>query len=253
MQDIKITILGSGTMVPTKYRNPAGFLLEVENQKILLDCGHGIVRRLVDKGYDIQDIDLVFISHFHTDHFGDAFNLIHSRWVDDTYKVQTNKGLQVWGPKGIKNRFSLWRKIYWVEPKEKYPVYFKEGIGKLHLGKISIMSFEVKHVPWFQSIGAIIKYQSKKVVYTGDIGSKHNFGNLVKTVKGADLLITEASYYKPTPNHYTIEQVKNLKKAANVGKVLVVHIRPQHENEVKKALEKERGFLIKQDNSVIVV
>ena len=73
MSVFKITILGAGTMVPTKDRNPAGFLVEVGGEKILMDCGFGTIRRMNDLGYKLEDLDLVFVSHFHTDHFADAF------------------------------------------------------------------------------------------------------------------------------------------------------------------------------------
>ncbi len=92
----------------TKERNPSGFIIEADNKKILLDAGHGIIRRMVDFGFNYQDIDLVFFSHFHTDHFNDAFSLVHSRWVDDIYAGKTNKPLLFLGPQGIEKKvFSL--------------------------------------------------------------------------------------------------------------------------------------------------
>ena len=253
MASFKITILGSGTMVPTKRRNPAGFLVEADGKKILLDCGFGTIRRLADLGCALEDLDLVFISHFHTDHFGDAFPLIHSRWVNDIYKSKHNKPLLFLGPGSLAKRFKLWRKIFWVEPKENYPVYFKEGTVKIKTGKLTIRTFAVKHVPWFKSVGIIFSYKGKKIVYTGDIGSKHNFEELVKTVKGADLLITEAACEKPTPNHYTIAQVKELKSKSKVKKVLIVHVRPQHEKSIKAFCRREKGFVFQEDKSTVVI
>jgi ribonuclease BN (tRNA processing enzyme) len=241
-KQIKLTILGSGTMPPTKERNPSGFLVEIDKKYFLLDAGHGTMRRLTDYGYNIQDIDLLFISHFHTDHFGDAFNLIHSRWVDDNYNRRLHKSLVVMGPEGIEKRFKLWREIFWVEPNEYYPVKFLEGPRKKKIGDISLEIFPVSHVRWFQSVGIIIKYKKKKIVYTGDIGSDHDFNKLIKVCRNADLLITEASYKEPTPNHYTIKQVESLARKAKIKKVLVVHLRPQHLNVVEEACQGIRSL-----------
>ncbi len=58
---MKLTILGSGTLLPTKERLPSSFLLETKESKILLDCGHGAIARLVELGYDPREIDGVFI------------------------------------------------------------------------------------------------------------------------------------------------------------------------------------------------
>ncbi len=240
-------------MVPTKKRNPAGFLIEADGKKILMDCGFGIIRRLADLGYALEDLDLVFISHFHTDHFGDAFPLIHSRWVNDIYKSKNNKPLLFLGPSSLAKRFKLWRKIFWVEPKENYPVKFKEGINRIKLGKITVETFPVKHVKWFRSTGIILHYKGKKLVYTGDIGSDHNFNELVKTAKNADLLIIEANSQKPTPNHFTLAQIKELKGKADVKKVLVVHVKPKDEKQVKSFCLKQKNFLFKEDRTGILV
>lgn len=250
---IQITILGSGTMPPTKERNPAGFLVKIGKNFILLDAGHGTMRRLTDYGYNIQDIDVVFISHFHTDHFGDAFNLIHSRWVDDTYNYRPNKGITVIGPNGLKKRFKLWRKIYWIEPQEHYPVNFFEGPRKKQYQGINIEIFPVKHVRWFKSVGIIIKHKGKKIVYTGDIGSDHNFKKITKVCQNADLLITEVSYKHQTPNHYTIGQVRDLADQANIKRVLVVHIRPQHLKNVEDACKKDNRFILGVDGKKIKI
>lgn len=247
MNNIKLTVLGSGTMVPTKERNPAGFLVEFGNQKILLDCGHGVIRRMTDYNIKWQSLDYVFISHFHTDHFGDAFNLVHTRWVDDNYNQRENKKLVFIGPKGIQQRFKLWRQIYWREKGESYPLEFLEGERRLNIGTGEIATFAVKHVRYFQSIGIILKYQGKKIVYTGDIGSQNEIKELAKIVANVDLLITEASYLHPTPNHYSILQVEELAKLAGVKKVLVVHIRPQLVAAVKEACRKNSNWIMGED------
>lgn len=252
-QKITLTVLGSGVLAMTKERNPSGFILEADNKKILLDAGHGVIRRMVDFGFNYQDIDLVFISHFHTDHFGDAFNMVHSRWVDDNYAGKTNKPLLFLGPEGIKKRFSLWRRIFWVEPNESYPVEFKEGSFKHKLGNIEIETFPVYHVKWFRSVGVVIKYNGKKIVYTGDVGSDQDFKQLVEKCKGADLVVTEASYEKPTPNHYTIGQIQQLIQAAGIKKVLAVHIRPQNLDIVKKTCKREKKLIMGKDGLKIEI
>ncbi len=247
MTNISLTVLGAGTMVPTKTKNPAGFLVKAGNTNFLLDAGPGTMRHLTDYNYNIQDVDIIFISHFHTDHFGDAFNLVHSRWVDDNYNKRKNKKITFLCPKETQKRFKLWRKIFWVEPNETYPIKFLEGPRKLKIKNIEIEIFPVKHVKWFSSVGIIIKRKNKKIVYTGDIGSKHNFNDLLKKASNADLLITEASYEKPTPNHYTIKQIKTLVDKAKVKKVLIVHVRPQQEKRVEKIYSQNPKFILGKD------
>ncbi len=254
MSQAKLTVLGSGTMMPTRERNPSGYLLEFGNTRMLIDFGHGNLRRLVDLGIDPQTIDAVFISHYHTDHFGDAFNMVHARFIEDIYQDKhDHKELLFIGPKDLEKRFKLWRQVFWVEPQESYPIVFKEGVGEYQVGDIHLETFEVKHVPWFQSVGAKITVGGKTIIYTGDIGSDHDFNLLIEQTRDADLLITEASYEQSTHNHFTFQQVAELTEKANIAKVLVVHLRPQMVERTKQLVDDNPKFQLAEDKAIITL
>ena len=68
---MNITILGSGTLVPSLTRNPSGTIIELKDNLILFDCGSGTLRQLLNTRYDYKEIDTVLISHFHTDNIND--------------------------------------------------------------------------------------------------------------------------------------------------------------------------------------
>ena len=118
MTDLSLTILGSGTMMPTVSRHPAGYLLEVNEKKILIDCGHTTIARLVEMGVDLHSIGAIFVSHFHTDHFADAFPLMHARWVDDLSKPEKERQqepLLIIGPKTLEERWEKLKEVFWPE------------------------------------------------------------------------------------------------------------------------------------------
>ncbi|OHA47028.1 MAG: hypothetical protein A3A80_01210 [Candidatus Terrybacteria bacterium RIFCSPLOWO2_01_FULL_44_24] len=226
---MKLTVLGSGTMMLKKDKFPSSFLLEEGDIKLLLDCGFGAIARLSEMDMDLRQINAVFISHFHADHFGDAFNLVHARFVADLYENKPHSKLIFICPETTKDRFMKWREVYWPEPKEDYPLEFKEGSLEMDLGQLHIETFPVSHVPWFKSVGIRVSFKDKLLVYTGDIGSSHDFEDLVKRTQNADLLMIEAAAQKPTPNHFTLEQIQELTERAAVKKALIVHTRPQKE------------------------
>ena len=128
-----------------------------------------------------------------------------------------------------------------------------EGKQNITLGKVKIAAFPTKHVRWQKSVGIIIKYNRKKLVYTGDIGSRQRLEELVKVCQGADLLITEASYKEKTLNHYTIEQVKELVQKAKVKKVLVVHMKPQYLKIAKRVCQKDPKFILGKDGQILKI
>ena len=76
--DIKATILGSGTCVPSLERSSCSVLLELESARIVMDLGPGTMRRLLEAGVEIFDVTHVFISHFHPDHTGELVPFIFS-------------------------------------------------------------------------------------------------------------------------------------------------------------------------------
>src|SRR6266849_8319281 len=67
-QDIKVTLLGTGTPVPAMSRFGPSILVEAGGQKFLFDAGRGALQRLAQLKVRWQDIDGLFLTHLHSDH-----------------------------------------------------------------------------------------------------------------------------------------------------------------------------------------
>lgn len=89
---MKITCLGTGSPEAHARRASSGYLVEIGDDKILLDCGGGVVSRLIEAGHRPSDITHIFFTHLHSDHMMDYARLVHSAW--DEGKID----LKVWGP-----------------------------------------------------------------------------------------------------------------------------------------------------------
>ena len=70
---MKLTVLGSGSAMPTPERYHSAQLLEMRNKQFLIDCGEGTQNRLVQYGIRTNRLNHIFISHLHGDH---CFGLI---------------------------------------------------------------------------------------------------------------------------------------------------------------------------------
>ena len=68
---MKITILGSGTAVPSLQRNSSGVLIQDNGVNSLVDFGYGNLRQLLNLGITYHDIDRIFFTHNHPDHMCD--------------------------------------------------------------------------------------------------------------------------------------------------------------------------------------
>ena len=68
---MKLTILGSGTVVPNGERNSAGYFIEAGRVRLMMDCGAGTVHGLARYGCNWEQLTHLYISHFHVDHVGE--------------------------------------------------------------------------------------------------------------------------------------------------------------------------------------
>ena len=71
--DAALTILGSGSALPTYQNSPAGQILNLCDKSFLIDCGEGTQLTMRQMGQKLARLYTVFISHLHGDH---CFGLI---------------------------------------------------------------------------------------------------------------------------------------------------------------------------------
>ena len=89
---MKLTILGSGSPEAYARRASSGYLLEIGDDRILFDCGGGVVDNLLRSGRLPKDITHLFFTHYHTDHMMDYARLVHAAWDEGA------PPLKVYGP-----------------------------------------------------------------------------------------------------------------------------------------------------------
>ena len=74
----EVTVLGTSSATPTKYRHPSAHYVRLEGSYLLLDCGEGAQRQLSRYGLRTQRISHVFITQLHGDHYFGLPGLITS-------------------------------------------------------------------------------------------------------------------------------------------------------------------------------
>src|SRR5207248_9806351 len=66
--DLSLFFLGTGGAVPSARRGLPAVLLSRGGDRLLFDCGEGTQRQLV-RSVGLIDVDRVFLTHFHADHW----------------------------------------------------------------------------------------------------------------------------------------------------------------------------------------
>jgi ribonuclease Z len=94
---MKITFLGTSSMVPTKNRNTTSMLINHKSENILIDCGEGTQRQLKILKLSPSKITKILITHWHGDHILGLPGLIQTLSHSDYTKT-----LEIYGPKNTK-------------------------------------------------------------------------------------------------------------------------------------------------------
>lgn len=95
--ELKLTILGCGSAVPSLLRANSGQILQLGNTQILIDCGEGTQLQMLKFKLSAYKIDLIFISHLHGDHYLGLPGLLNTLSL-----FGRTKPLHIFGPKGLK-------------------------------------------------------------------------------------------------------------------------------------------------------
>lgn len=97
---MKVTLLGTGSPVPSLKRCSAGYMVETGGDVILVDNGPGTFQRMMQAGVAATEVTHVFLSHLHFDHCLDFLRLFLHRWDIGPPGLPP---LRVYGPPGLEN------------------------------------------------------------------------------------------------------------------------------------------------------
>ncbi|MDX6670563.1 MAG: ribonuclease [Solirubrobacteraceae bacterium] len=104
--DLDVFFAGTAGSVPTARRGLPAVLVRRGGDRLLFDCGEGTQRQLV-RSVGLPDIDDVFITHFHVDHWLGLPGMLKTFDLRDR-----ERPLRVYGPPGLGQVMKLLRPIY---------------------------------------------------------------------------------------------------------------------------------------------
>lgn len=175
---------------------PTSTLLELGSRTIIVDCGLGVTRGVTDAGLSLKALDLVFITHLHSDHVLELGPLLHTAW---TAGLATP--VKVFGPVGL-NRY--WQSFvqaleFDIEIRivdEGRPdlremvkvVEFGEG-DVLRDGALRVAALRVDHPPVTECFALRFEHEGTSIVFSADTTF---FPPLADFARGADVLLHEA-------------------------------------------------------------
>lgn len=115
--DLSIFFAGTGGSVPSPRRGLPATLIRRGGDRLLFDCGEGTQRQLV-RSIGLLDVDCVFVTHFHADHWLGLPGMLKSFALRDR-----EQPLTVYGPPGLRELMGAMRLVYGRLP---YPLSIVE-------------------------------------------------------------------------------------------------------------------------------
>lgn len=104
--DLDVLFLGTAGSVPTPQRGTSATLVRREGDRLLFDCGEGTQRQLARSDAGLVDLDDVFLTHLHADHFLGLPGMLK------TFSLRGREAaLALHGPRGSRELFHHLRRL----------------------------------------------------------------------------------------------------------------------------------------------
>jgi ribonuclease BN (tRNA processing enzyme) len=175
---------------------PTSSLLELGGKTIVVDCGLGVTRGVVDAGVSLKAIDAIFVTHLHSDHVMELGPLLHTAWTAGLAKT-----IRVYGPAGTGHNwlrfcqsmeFDIETRIAdegrpdirdLVELSE-----FSDGVVA-EIDGLQVRALRVEHPPVSECFALRFEHDGASVVFSADTAY---FPPLAEFARCADILVHEA-------------------------------------------------------------
>jgi ribonuclease BN (tRNA processing enzyme) len=247
LEGLRFTFLGTGAPPVSLRRAGPSHLVRGGEHTVLIDCGARVAHQLVEVGIRAADIDALIVTHLHSDHIVDFYQLVITSWHQGR-----SKPWRVIAPqpviKALKAQYSAYdderalRIAFEKRPSATgLDVVFEElREGTLpDFEALRIDAFEVDHAPVAPAFGLSFRNGNNRIVFSGDT---RPCARLEKAAKDADLLVCEVYVAREMPvtagvrsvqtveavksYHMTPDEVAQLANHSGAKAVALTHIVP---------------------------
>jgi len=175
---------------------PTAQLLRLVGKAVLVDAGLGASRGVTGQGIGLHELDLIVVTHLHSDHYLELGPLLHTAWT-----AGLKRPVRVIGPAGLKAYFErFWASMAFdielrIADEGRPDIRRMVELQELREGDVlnedglRLRAMRNLHPPIEDSFALRFEGEGKAVVFSGDTAP---MAEMVAFAKGADLLVHEA-------------------------------------------------------------
>lgn len=193
LANFDLTLLGTAASVPTEHRSTAAVYVRAGADQLLFDCGEGTQRQFM-RHNGLADLDAIFLSHFHIDHWFGLPTLLKSFDLRER-----DKPLTIYAPEHLAEKMQTVKSL--VGP-VNYPiklVEFRESIqhDAVLFEGYTVVPFKADHRPRCYSFAIVedgqpgrlnVKRANELGVTAGPELGQLAAGKIVRGVAPSDVL-----------------------------------------------------------------
>lgn len=202
---MEVTFLGSANAFASEGKYWSSFIVD---KKYQFDCPPTLLPQLKRLGIDLPEIEVIFITHAHGDHFvGLPFLLL-----EYTYITPRTKDLYIVGPPGCEAWLEDFAgRVYpnIIKPAGYNRIYIDAKPGETqHAAGLTFTSLPMNHVKEddVQAMGYRVQIGDKTLAYTGDTMFAEE---VVELGDGADVYVVDCTYTEGCgPQHMGMDDIK---------------------------------------------
>jgi ribonuclease BN (tRNA processing enzyme) len=216
---LDLSFLGSGNAF-APGRCWSGFLV---NGRYLFDAPPTALLSLKRLGFDLAQIDTVFISHFHSDHFfGIAFLLLEYAWG-----THRSRDLTIVGPPGIEQRVEQLMAIGnpgTLKRDSGYALRYVE-VHESEGGEANDLEYHAVQVEHAHGLLECFGFQARvgdrRFAYTGDSAWCDGIFTLAS---GVELLIADCTYASGfnRPEHLSFDEIREVRRRIDPSTAMIL-------------------------------
>jgi ribonuclease BN (tRNA processing enzyme) len=218
-----VTVIGSADAFNSGGRGNACYLVEDNEGVFCVDFGPTALMSLKQRGVDLNDVDAVFLTHLHGDHFGG----LHLLYIDAQYRSVRTRPLTICGPIGTERRVETWYRLAYGSAgrRRTYTTNYVElspGDLALVAGR-HIRTYRANHMRLRD--GALhLRIRTGKISlgFTGDTAWSDE---LLPLSTGLDLLVCECTDERVSPDrHLSWDVLEPRLGSLRAREILLTHL-----------------------------